>query len=132
MKLAVVLFTFFLFPLSLFAGIGGSGGGVSAAAVDDVNSPTGYVTQICESTEQGKIRSCRTIYFKPKHGKKPKAQPKLPCNDHDDRGCDYRPDNKVNELSGKINKWFVDQGYEQPTVESQDENQPWFNDNHNN
>ena len=131
MKLAVFFLAAFLFSQNLLAGIGGSGGGVSAA-VDDVNSPTGYVTQICEATEQGKITSCRTVYFKPKHGKAPKVQPKLPCNERDDRGCDYQAHSKVNELSGKIDKWFADQGYEQPTEDSKSNNQPWFNDHHNN
>lgn len=132
MKLAAFLLTSFLFSQSLFAGIGGSGGGVSAAAVDDVNSPTGYITQICDETEQGVIRSCRTIYFKPKNGKSPNAQPKRPCNDHDDSGCDYQSDNKVNELSGKIDKWFASQGYEKSNENSKNDNQPWLNDNHNN
>lgn len=132
MKLATfLLITATLFSQNLFAGIGGSGGGVSAAAIDDVNSPTGYVTQICDETERGVIRSCRTIYFRPKSGKTPKAQPKRPCNDHNDSGCNYQPDNKVNELSSRIDQWFANQGYEQ-SPDSQNDNQPGFNDNHNN
>lgn len=98
--------------LQVNAGIGGSGGGTEGY----------YTAEICQTTESGQPMGCRMVRFKQKNKSSENSQDPNNCSAEIENTICDRPRAHVPALLNKINKWFLDRGFQSPA-----QNDDWHN-----
>lgn len=87
---------------------------VALLMVTSVNAFAGYTAEVCQTTESGLPMGCRMIRFKQKYKSPENSQDPTQCASDNQNAICGRPNPHVPALLNKINKWFLDRGFQTP------------------